>query len=176
MQSEINHVTFKSGLTLEIEVLPIADTVLKHNKTITTPHRAEFYHVFWVQKGTAEYLVDFEPVKLKAGSFLFVNKDRVQAIDQRSKHDGKILLFTDSFFGKTEEDAKYLHSSILFNDLLDIPVIDVKANSFLQTIFNAIETEVIKDNDPTIMTFYTTCFTTYFYWQNGKEGPKASGK
>ena len=148
MQSEINHVKFKSGLPLEIEVLPIADTVLKHHQTITTPHRAEFYHIFWVQKGTAEYLVDFEPVKLKAGSFLFVNKDRVQAIDQRSKHDGKILLFTDSFFGKTEEDAKYLHSSILFNDLLDIPVIDVKANSSLQTIFNAIETELTKDNDP----------------------------
>jgi AraC family transcriptional regulator, transcriptional activator of pobA len=148
MQSQINRVKFKAGLPLEIEVLPIADTVLKYHQTITTPHRAEFYHIFWVQKGTAEYLVDFEPVKLKAGSFLFVNKDRVQAIDHSSKHDGKLLLFTDSFFGKTEEDAKYLHSSILFNDLLDIPVIYVKANSSLQTIFNAIETELTKYNDP----------------------------
>ena len=68
---------------MEIEVLPIADTVLKHHQTITNPHRAEFYHIFWVQKGTAEYLIDFEPVKLKASSFLFVNKDRVQAIDQQ---------------------------------------------------------------------------------------------
>jgi AraC family transcriptional regulator, transcriptional activator of pobA len=74
MQSEIRKVKFKSGLPLEIEVIPIADTVVKHHQTITTPHRAEFYHIFWVQKGSAEYLVDFEPVKLKAGSFLFVNK------------------------------------------------------------------------------------------------------
>ena len=123
MQSQINRVKFKAGLPLEIEVLPIADTVFKHHQTITTPHRAEFYHIFWVHKGTAEYLVDFEPVKLKAGSFFFVNKDRVQAIDQRSKHDCKLLLFTDSFFGKSEEDARYLHSSILFNDLLDIPIL-----------------------------------------------------
>lgn len=148
MQSQINQVKFKAGLPLEIEVLPIADTVLKHHQTITTPHRAEFYHIFWVQKGTAEYLVDFQPVNLKASSFLFVNKDRVQAIDHSSHLDGKLLLFTDSFFGKTEEDAKHLHSSILFNDLLDIPVIDVKANSSLKTIFNAIETELTKDNDP----------------------------
>jgi len=148
MQSHITNVKFKAGLPLEIEVLRIAATVLKHHQTITTPHRAEFYHIFWVQKGTAEYLIDFEPVKLKASSFLFVNKDRVQAIDHSSKHDGKLLLFTDSFFTKTEEDAKYLNSSILFNDLLDIPIINVKANSSLQTIFNAIETELIKDNDP----------------------------
>jgi len=133
---------------LEIEVIPIADTIVKHHDTITTPHRVEFYHIFWVQKGTAEYFIDFEPVKLKANSFLFVNKDRVQAIDRTNKHDGKLLLFTDSFFAKSEDDAKYLHSSILFNDLLDIPVIDVKANSSLQTIFNAIEIELTKDNDP----------------------------
>lgn len=147
MKSTIRQVKFKAGLPLEIEVIPIAETVLKHYETISNPHRAEFYHIFWVQKGTAEYLVDFAPVKLKAGSFLFVNKDRVQAFDYQHKHDGKLLLFTDSFFGKTAEDAKYLHSSILFNDFLDIPVIDVKTNASLQTIFCAIETELTKDND-----------------------------
>lgn len=148
MQSSINHVKFKAGLPLEIEVLPIADTVSKHRQTITNPHRAEFYHIFWVQKGRADYLIDFEPVRVKAGSFLFVNKNRVQAIDNSSKHDGKLLLFTDSFFHKTEEDANYLHSSILFNDLLDIPIINVQASSSLQTNFNAIELELKKDNDP----------------------------
>jgi AraC family transcriptional regulator, transcriptional activator of pobA len=147
MRSTIRQLKFKAGLPLEIEVIPIAETVSKHYETITNPHRAEFYHIFWVQKGTAEYLVDFAPVKLKAGSFLFVNKDRVQAFDYEHKHDGKLLLFTDSFFGKSEDDAKYLHRSILFNDLLDIPVIDIKTNSSLQTIFNAIEIELTKDND-----------------------------
>lgn len=68
----------------------------------------------------------FEPVPLKKHSFLFVNKDRVKALDQHHKHDGKILLFTDSFFAKSNEDSKYLHSTILFNDLLNIPVIDVE--------------------------------------------------
>lgn len=147
MQSEIKQVKFKPGLPLEIEVLPIADTVLKHRKSITAPHRTEFYHIFWVQKGTAEYLVDFEPVKMKAGTFLFINKDRVKAIDATRKHDGKVLVFTDNFFAKTEDDTKYLHSTILFNDLLDNLIIDVKSSPSLQTTFQAIEAELSKDND-----------------------------
>ena len=147
MHSGIRKVKFKSGLPLEIEIISIADTVVKHHDTITNPHRAEFYHIFWIQKGTAEYLVDFEPVKVKANSFLFVNKDRVQAIDTTSKHDGKLLLFTDNFFSKNEADNKYLHSTILFNDLLDIPVINVKNNQPLQTIFFAIERELTEEND-----------------------------
>jgi AraC family transcriptional regulator, transcriptional activator of pobA len=146
MKSTIKQVKFKAGLPWEIEVIPIAETVSKHFETVSNPHRAEFYHIFWVQKGTAEYMIDFAPVKLKAGSFLFV-KARVQTFDYQHKHDGKLLLFTDGFFCKTAEDAKYLHSSILFNDFLDIPVIDVKTNASLQTIFCDIEAELTKGND-----------------------------
>lgn len=147
MQSQIKKIKFKPGLPLEIEIIPIADTVQKHHDTITNPHRAEFYHIFWIQKGTAEYLVDFEPVKVKSNSFLFVNKDRVQAINTTSKHDGKLLLFTDTFFCSNESDSKYLQSTILFNDLLDIPVINIKNNEALQTTFFAIERELTEEND-----------------------------
>jgi AraC family transcriptional activator of pobA len=147
MQSQIKQVKFKPGLPLEIEVLPIADTFLKHHQTITSPHRAEFYHIFWVQKGTAKYLIDFKPVEIKANSFLFVNKDRIQVLDHNSKHDGKLLLFTDNFFAKNEDGTKYLHSTILFNGLLDIPIINVKSSPSLQTIFDAIETELENEND-----------------------------
>ena len=98
MQSDIKKVKFKPGLPLEVEIIPIADTVIKHHDTITNPHRPEFYHIFWIQKGTPEYLVDFKKVIIQANSFLFVNKDRVQALDHTSRHDGKLLLFTDSFF------------------------------------------------------------------------------
>lgn len=132
---------------MEIEVIPIADTVSKHKIAISSPHRAEFFHIIWIQKGTAEYQIDFELVKVKANSFLFVNKDRVKALGNESEHDGKILLFTNSFFAKSEEDNRFLHSSILFNDLSDIPLIDVKSLSSLQTIFNEIETELTKAND-----------------------------
>lgn len=147
MRKDITRVEFKKGLAVEIEVIPVAETISKHVKEITVPHRTEFYNIFWIQKGKAEYLIDFKPVQVKANSFLFVNKDRVKALDHLHKHDGKILLFTDSFFAKSNEDTKYLHSTILFNDLLEIPVIDVKSLPSLQTIFTEIEAELTRNND-----------------------------
>ena len=56
-------------------------------------------------------------------------------------------MFTDNFFAKTEDDTKYLNSTILFNDLLDIPIIDVKSSPSLLIAFHAIEAELSKDND-----------------------------
>lgn len=147
MPSEIQKVKFKQGLPQEIEVVPIAETILKNKPGISSPHRAEFYHIFWIQKGKAEYYIDFQLVKIKADSFLFINKDKVQAKDNKSRHDGKLLLFTDNFFAKSEEDTKYLHNTILFNDLLDVPVIDVSATPALPVIFTEIERELSESKD-----------------------------
>lgn len=148
MQSEIQKVKFKAGLPLEIEVISIAETVSRHKPAISTPHRADFYHILWIQMGTAEYLVDFEPVEVKANSLLFVNKDRVMAFDQNSEHDGRILLFTDNFFARSDGDIRYLHSTILFNELLGIPVVNIEATTSLQTIFREIEGELAAESDP----------------------------
>ncbi|GEM_PF-6711201 len=37
---------------------------------INVRHRAAFYHILRIQKGTAEYLIDFELVKAEINSFL----------------------------------------------------------------------------------------------------------
>lgn len=147
MHSKIKYIKFKEGLPLEIEIIPIADTILRHQLIISRPHRAEFYHIFWIQKGTAEYQIDFEPVKVGENSFLFVNKNRVQVWDNNSRYDGKLLLFTDSFFAEGSADTKYLHSTILFNDFVEVPIINVASNPSLQSIFAAIEGELQEDDD-----------------------------
>lgn len=131
---------------MEIEVIPIRKTLQNH-KSITRPHRATFYHIVWVQQGTATFLVDFEPVTIQENAFLFINKDRVKALTSDTPHDGKILLFTDDFFARTEDDIASLHSSILFNDLLETTALPVGHIPSLQTIFNEIETELTHEND-----------------------------
>lgn len=147
MGNRITSVEFKPGLSPEVEVIPIADTLRKHKAVIAQSHRAQFYNIFWIQKGTAEYFIDFEPVRVKANSFLFVSKDRVKALDLRRAHDGKILLFTGNFFAKSAEDTRYLHSTLLFNDLLNVPLIDTTAAPALQAAFRAIEEELLREND-----------------------------
>jgi AraC family transcriptional regulator, transcriptional activator of pobA len=147
MAAEIKRISFKPGLPQEIEIIPIAATFSKHKESTIQPHRAEFYHIFWFQQGTATHLIDFKPVQVKPNTILFVNKHRVHLFDQKVGYDGKLLLFTDSFFGKSEADLQFLRSTILFNDLLDEPVLQLQESSPVITAFNTIEAELAQPND-----------------------------
>jgi AraC family transcriptional activator of pobA len=147
MANEIKNILFKKGLSLEIEIIPIAETILTHRDNITLPHRDYFYNIFWYQKGSACHVVDFKPIKVKTNSILFVNKHRVQMLDPKVGYDGKFLLFTDSFFDQYPGDMKYLKNNILFNDLLEEPVLNLKNNSPIIPVFNDIELELSRPGD-----------------------------
>lgn len=97
------------------------------------------------------------------GFIPFCHKDRVKAFDDISQQDGKLVLFTDNFFAKSEEDTKCLHNTILFNDLLDIQVIEVRSSSStIRSIFNAIENELAEDNIPAITHKMAPSFLSFF--------------
>lgn len=98
MKSNIKKYTFKQGLPQEFEIVGIADLYKEFEDTLTTLHRSVFYHIVWFQKGCPTHLVDFNPVKVKPNTILFLNKDTVQRFDSKSDFDGKAILFTDSFF------------------------------------------------------------------------------
>jgi AraC family transcriptional regulator, transcriptional activator of pobA len=117
-----NHITqykFKPGLPLELEVIDIKELYSKSRKQMTLPHRADFYHIIWIEKGKPTHLVDFNPVKLNKNSILFISKSKVHLFDSSETFDGKLILFTDRFFCKNQEDTDFLKSTILFNDLLE---------------------------------------------------------
>jgi AraC-like DNA-binding protein len=81
---------------------------------ITRPHRADFHHIVWVRKGRPTLLIDFEAVPLKAGSLVFIRKDRVLMYDKGGDYDGTVLRFTDAFFIRDETDARFLRECRLF--------------------------------------------------------------
>jgi AraC family transcriptional activator of pobA len=145
--TQIKNILFKKGLSNEIEVIPIADTIAKHRENMTLPHRDSFYNIFWYQKGNATHFVDFKPIKVKPNSILFVDKNRVQMLDPKAGYDGKFLLFTDSFFEKQQDNGKYLRNNILFNDLLEEPLLKVNNNSPIISVFNDIELELSGPTD-----------------------------
>jgi len=152
MAAEIKRITFKPGLPQEIEIIPIAATFSKHKESTIQPHRAEFFYIFWFQKGTAVHLIDFKPVEVKPNTILFVSKHlvskhRVHLFDRKGGYDGKLLLFTDRFFDKSEADLQFLRSTILFNDLLDEPIIQLQDASPVISAFNTIEAELAQPND-----------------------------
>jgi len=124
---------FKRGLPHEFEIVDIAKLYKEFKDTLTTTHRTGFYHIIWFQQGSPTHLVDFNPIKIKPNTLLFLNKDTVQRFDNKTKFEGKAILFTDSFFCKTETDTKFLQNSILFNDLFSVSQIQVKKQSKLFT-------------------------------------------
>ncbi|REE80946.1 AraC-like DNA-binding protein [Lutibacter oceani] len=131
MSEEIKKYDFKTGLAQEFEIVDLAELYKKHKDTITTTHRAGFYHIIWFQQGSPTHLVDFNPIEIKPNTLLFLNKDIVHRFDNKNKFDGKVILFTDTFYCKTESDLKYLRNSILFNDLFFVSKIQVHKQSEL---------------------------------------------
>jgi AraC-like DNA-binding protein len=129
MTTDIKKYDFKAGLPQEFEIVGLAELYKEFKDTLTTTHRTGFYHIIWFQQGNPTHLVDFNPVKIKPNTLLFLNKDTVQRFDDKAKFDGKVILFTGSFFCKTATDTQFLRNSILFNDLFTVSQFQVKNQS-----------------------------------------------
>jgi AraC family transcriptional regulator, transcriptional activator of pobA len=129
MTTDINNYDFKTGLPQEFEIVDIAELYKKFKDTLTTRHRASFYHIIWFKQGSPTHFVDFNPIKIKPNTLLFLNKDTVQRFDNKTKFSGQAILFTDSFFCKTETDIKFLRNNIFFNNLFSVSQIQVQKQS-----------------------------------------------
>lgn len=142
-QPKIELYSFKESLPLEIEIVPLSKLYAHHKSKVIIPHRTNFYHVIWYQKGRATHVVDFKPVDIKANSLLFVAADRVQAFDPSGACEGKEIVFTESFFCASEADRLFLKSAALFDYLLDVPALRLEPPSCapITSMFEAIEAE-----------------------------------
>lgn len=148
MTANIKKYNFKAGLPQEFEIVDLSELYSKSKNILTHLHRSGFYHIIWFKDCNVTHLVDFKPVKIKSNSLLFLNKDVVHRFDDKETVKGIVLLFTDSFFCKSENDTKFLRTSILFNDLLEVSPIQlndqaVAFNSLLKLM--TYESQVLND-------------------------------
>jgi len=148
MKSEIKRHKFKSGLTVEFEIQNLSDLYDKAKKLLIVPHRAEFYNIIWIKKGTLRLSVDFQPIILKENSIIFIPKESIKIFEEACDYEGSILIFTDGFFNKNINDIRYLQSNILFNDLRQIIPIEIPETSTdLELLFEAMCAELKNRND-----------------------------
>lgn len=148
MAIDIKKYEFKRGLPQEFEIVDVAALYKDFKDTLTTTHRAGFYHIIWFQKGHPTHLVDFNPIPIQPNTLLFLNKETVQRFDSTTAFEGKAILFTDSFFCKTEADTQFLRNTVLFNDLFSVPQfqIDQQAPLFAELLQQMIyELQQLKD-------------------------------
>lgn len=99
------------------------DANLNHNPA--SPHRVEFNCLLYIAKGAGEHFIDFDHYPITEGSFIFVQKNQVQAFDFVNKPKGIIILFTDEFL--SEMQTKIRLPAIMPNNLTSLynPVIKV---------------------------------------------------
>lgn len=115
---------------------------------MTIPHRAQFYHILWIEKGSGKHLVDFNPIEIEDNSIIFIPHNCVNVFDKNGTYHGKTILFTNNFFCKNNHDLQFLQSSMLFSDLYTIPKLKVSPhNAELRIILNSIETEYKRKPD-----------------------------
>ncbi len=148
MPNDVKKYKFKSGIDLQIEVVPLTTLLTSNKQHLVTPHRTDFYHIFLFENCKPTHFVDFNPIKINPNSLLFIDKDRVHQFDQLTKYEGKVLIFTDNFFCTASSDTQFLQSTILFNDLVDKPNIQVKEQikTFIN-ICNLIDEELKSPTD-----------------------------
>ncbi len=117
MADEIKKHKFKRSADLQIEVVPLQALTTLNKDHLVTPHRTNFYHIFLFENCQPTHSVDFQQIKIEPYSLLFIDKDRVHQFDKLLNYQGQVLIFTEDFFCTTENDTRFLRSSILFNDL-----------------------------------------------------------
>lgn len=148
MSREVSKYDFKPGLNHEFEILDVTFLYKHHKDLLTTPHRANFYHIIWFESGSGTHLIDFLPIKIKSNSLLFIGKNKVQRFDPNGNYKAKAILFTDQFFCKSDSDVKFLRNTVLFNDLFENNQIQLTKN---ETQFNGIiemmQSELERDKD-----------------------------
>ncbi len=71
MTTDIIKYDSKTGLPQEFEIVDIEILFKEFKDTLTTTHRAGFYHIIWFQEGNPTHLVDFNPIKIKPNTLLF---------------------------------------------------------------------------------------------------------
>ncbi|MBI1770000.1 MAG: AraC family transcriptional regulator [Bacteroidetes bacterium] len=147
MKAEIINYKFKPGLRLEFEMLSIQALYEKHRQLLTSPHRADFYHILFIRKGSGTHLIDFQPVKLVPNSVLFIKKGKVHFFDSSENIEGDLILFTDNFFCRNNDDLKFLQSTILFHDLLDnTPLKSGASNKLFNDTIKAMKSELMNQS------------------------------
>lgn len=148
MDDIIKRYHFKEGLNHEFEILDLEEILSRKKEMMTVAHRAQFYHILWIEKGSGTHYVDFSPVEVQDNTVIFVSQNSVNKYDLNCNYHGKCIIFTNTFFCKNHHDLQYLNTSMLFSDLYQTARFKISMQAAgLKALVNAIETEFVKEPD-----------------------------
>ncbi|HBK71092.1 MAG TPA: hypothetical protein DDZ39_05440 [Flavobacteriaceae bacterium] len=69
----------------------------KSKSKLSTPHRQEFYGLFYFTNSYGKHFIDFKEYDIKKGSVFFISNEQIHYFKNIEKTEGNVILFTNSF-------------------------------------------------------------------------------
>lgn len=101
--------------TIEFEIIKIENFYKKYKSILNSPDRLDFYLILFVTSGKGFHWVDFEKYTLKPETILFIRRKQIQKFELNESLKGFMVLFTESFIYKYNEDKDFLLSFSIFD-------------------------------------------------------------
>lgn len=129
-----------SGIGVEVKSLDF----LWEKASITREiHRADFYHLIWVEKGELFMKVDFENLRLGSNDAFLISPGQVCLFNLHSHPQAFSLLFVPEFLGEATSDSKLLHRLLGASPLVRkiISLQDLPISNLLRQLIHEMESE-----------------------------------
>lgn len=150
---KITQYDFKPGVPLGIEVVPLKQLRESLSHMLRVPHRVNFYDIIWIQKGTPVFVADFNRIEIRTSTIIFINKSHVQYYEKFNDCEGFIMPFTETFLCRSAIETSFLNNSLLFNNPVSAPYIEVgKEDQLITALFDTIVDEL--GNEPYETKYY----------------------
>ncbi len=87
-----------SGYALPLEVMRVTDLRRRGSaEHFSRPQRVEFFMLMAITRGPARHTIDFEPLELRAGDWLFLRPGQMQRFDFSRRWEGWVVVFVPDF-------------------------------------------------------------------------------
>ncbi len=111
----MKYYSFNASTSFEFEIKDLSAITQTKRRISGVPHRTDFYQIIWIESGESIQIIDFNPIKIVAGQLIFIAKNQVVSFDTSSSYCGQIILFTDIFFNRCDNDIFLMKQLHLFN-------------------------------------------------------------
>jgi len=137
-----------------VELDELYDRRLKMDHDPNQPHRVHFSLMIYIEQGEGTHFIDFNSYPFSKGSFIFVNKNQIQAFALNENIKGKLVLFTESFIDKVQTNMKVSAHSLNHFHTAYSPIFTPSAalTSSCVTLLSQIQKEVNHQENNALIT------------------------
>lgn len=140
---DIEPFLYANGSKQCINTKTLSELILARPIELFRPHKTLFYVIHLFEEGQGKHSVDFNTFNVEEKSILFLSQNQINQFHQPLDYKGRVLIFTQNFFCKSNQHTHFFWTSALFNDPLGLPYFNIKERyDEVASLFNFISKEL----------------------------------